>query len=59
MEIFLGLLIYESENTNQDKSLINENILIMLLLNVIHNFTDIKILIRLIKSKPWLSPGKN
>ena len=51
MEIFLGLLIYESENTNQDKSLINENILIMLLLNVIHNFTDIKILI------PYLQKG--
>ena len=51
MDIFQELLQYESENTNQDKRLINEKILIMLLLNIIHNFNDIKILI------PYLQKG--
>ena len=51
LDIFLELLQYESENTNQDKMIIDENILIMLMLNIIHNFKDIKILI------PYLQKG--
>ena len=34
LDIFLELLIYESENINLDKSIISENILIMLLINI-------------------------
>ena len=45
------LLQYESENKNPNKSIINENILIMLLIIIIKTFNDIKILI------PYLEKG--
>ena len=51
LDMMTQLLQYESENKNPNKSIINENILIMLLIIIIKTFNDIKILI------PYLEKG--
>ena len=51
LNMMLQFLQYESENKYPNKSIINENILIMLLIIIIKTFNDIKILI------PYLQKG--
>ena len=45
LNIFEEILNYESENTNPEKRIVDENIIIILLLNIIQNFDDINIII--------------
>ena len=45
LDVFMDLLKYETENKSNDYYIINENILIIILMNIIDNFDDIKILI--------------
>ena len=49
LDIFINLLKYENNKKSKDYSLINENIIIILLLNIIHNFDNIDIIIPFLK----------
>ena len=51
LDMFMDLLKYESENKSSDNYILNESIIIIILMNVIDNFDDIKILI------PYLNEG--
>ena len=51
LDMFMELLKHDSENLIPENYIIEENILNIILLNIIHNFTDIKIL------EPYLNQG--
>ena len=51
LDLFFDLIQNELENINPKKSIINETVLIIILLNIIDNFQDIKIL------EPYLQKG--